>query len=115
MGIVYQNTISQENVFVIKLFNDIFNSVSNKIDFSFRYTKIEDYQEPSLNIHLNKFDRISIKDFYKLHQEISNYLNKNLFNDQICISNINTSFYFKFYLKYELSDNLITFFKMKGL
>ena len=113
MSIIYQ--ISQKEIFIIKLFNDIFNNVSNKINFSFRYTKIANYQEPSLNIHLNTFDGVSTKDFYKLHQEISNYLNKNLFDNQIYISNINSGFYFKFYLKHELSDNLITFFKMKGL
>ena len=113
MSIIYQ--ISQKDRFIIKLFNDIFNSVFNKTNFSFRYTKIADYHEPSLNIHLNKFDKVSIEDFYKLHQEISNYLNENLFDNQICISNINTSFYFKFYLKCQLSDNLITFFKMKGI
>jgi len=113
MSIIYQ--ISQKDRFIIKLFNNIFNSVFNKMNFSFRYTKIANYQEPSLGIHLNKFDKVSIKDFYKLHQEILNYLNKNLFDNQIYISNINTNFYFKLYLKHELSDNLITFFKMKGL
>ena len=113
MSIIYN--ISKKDVFFIKLLNNIFSDICSSMDIDFRYTKIEDYRESSLEIHLNTFNEMAIKSFNKLHQRALDYLYANLFSNQIYISDINNGFCFKFYSKCQLSDDLVTLFKMKGI